>query len=150
MKTPRSLNALRLVDAKGPPAFPSGMVLSRHEASSVAARLAARAQHYASLRVTAFRDRLIFWSTADNVRLPWFDDGPVYLAHIDKALFFPIDKRPDLPARWIDAIVNRLTTSKELSRPVLLWPSPSELTAVGLGQNSCPFPAVDWGGLAAP
>lgn len=150
MKPAGSLNALRLIDAEGRRASPSGLVVSRHEMSSMAARLGARAHHYASLRVTAFQDRLIFWSLADDVRLPWSDGGPVYLTHIDKTIFFPIDKRPDLPARWIDAIIGRLTAAKDVSRPILLWPSQGQLTAIGLGRNSCHVPAADWEGFADP
>ena len=123
MRRASSLNALRLIDAGGPAGSPSGVILSRREVASMAERLAKRAHHYASLRVTAFRDRFVFWSVADDVRLPWFDESAVYLTHIDKTIFFPVDKRPDLPAKWIDAITARLTAVKGVSRPVLLWPS---------------------------
>jgi len=143
-------NTLRLIDAEMPSGNPAGVVLARRDAASVAGRLAKRVRHYSSLRVTAFRDRVIFWSIADEVRLPWFDDGAVYLTHIDKTLFFPADQGPVLPHRWADAIADRLAAAKEVSRPLLLWPEEGRLTAVGLGQNSCRFAAVDWMGIAQP
>jgi hypothetical protein len=149
MKPASSLNALRLIPAEGA-RDPAGMIVSRRDAARMVGRLAKRAQHYSALRVTAFRDRLVFWSIADEVRLPWFDEGAVYLTHVDKTMFFPVDKRPDVPAKWIEAITARLTAAKGLSRPLLLWPSQDRLTAIGLGVNSCRFPAVDWEGIARP
>ena len=150
MRSPSSLNALRLIDAEGQSRKPAGVVLARRDVASMAERLATRARHYASLRVTAFRDRVVFWSIADEVSLPWLDEGALYLTQVDKAIFFPADKRPDLPPRWTEAITTRLAEAKGLSRPFLLWPSQDRLTAVGLGLNSCRFPAVDWKGIARP
>jgi hypothetical protein len=144
-------NTLRLIDAEMPSGTPAGVVLARRDAAAVAERLAKRVRHYSSLRVTVFRDRLIFWSIADEVRLPWFgDDSVVYLTHIDKTLFFPADRQPVLPRKWAEAIADRLAAAKEVSRTLLLWPSQGRLTAVGLGQNSCRFAAVDWMGIAQP
>lgn len=142
-----SLNALRLIDAEGPGGSPAGVVLSRAAVAGMARRLARRAQHYPGLRVTAFRDGIVFWSIAGDVRLPWLDEGAVYLAEIDKTVFFPVGKRPDLPVPWIEAITARLAAEKRLSWPLLLWPSQGRLAAIGLGQNSCRLAAVDWAGL---
>lgn len=144
------LNALRLVDADARAVAPAGVILSRREAAAMAGRLAKRAAHYPALRVTGFQDRLILWSAAEDVQLPWLEGDAVYLTHIDKTLFFPVDKRLDLPARWTEPIVARLASAKSLSRPVLLWHWEGRLTAIGLGLNSCRFAAVNWEGIAKP
>jgi len=144
------LNALRLVDADTRAASPAGVILSRREAAAMAGRFAKRAPHYPTLRVTGFQDRLIFWSPAEDVQLPWFEGGAVYLTHIDKTLFFPIDKRLNLPVRWSEPIIARLASAESLSRPVLLWHWEGRLTAIGLGLNSCRFAAVDWKGIGKP
>jgi hypothetical protein len=143
------MNRLRLLERDGGEARPAGLILGRHLIADAATRLARRARHYAALRVTASRNSLIFWSTANDVPLPWFDEEPVYLAQRDKIVFFPADRTLDLPDKWSERILDRLAGKNGLSRPILLLPVGGELTAIGLGANSVPVPAVDWERLAA-
>lgn len=117
------LNALRLLDAEGAPARPSGMVVPRGAVTDLAARLTRRAKHYPALRVTALPDALVFWSVADEVGLPWSDDDPLYLAQAGKAVFFPAGKRVALPGKWTEGVIDRLAAAKTLSRPILLLPT---------------------------
>lgn len=148
MKPADGLNTLRFVSADGWRVAPAGVIVPGRSVGPLAERLAKRARHYPSLRVTALRDRLIFWSVADEVSLPWIEEEPVYLTHIEKAVFLPIGQRPAFPAKWTDPIIDRLARQKEVSRPVLLLPSDGPPRAVGLGRNSRPVPAVDWKGMA--
>ena len=144
-----SLNRLRLVDAEASPARPAGVAALRSDVTAIAGRLSRRADHYASVRVTGFREWIVFWSVADDVRLPWFDDGAIYLTHLEKTIFFPAGKRLMLPAKWADAIAARLLAGKAASLPILLWPSAGALTAVELNAASCSAASVDWEGFAA-
>jgi hypothetical protein len=148
MKPGGALNSLHLVEAGEQIARPSGLIVSGNAIAPLARRLAGRAAHYSSLRVTASRDRLIFWSVADEAPLPWIEEAPIYLTHMDKTLFFPTTQRPNLPAGWADPIIERLGAQKDLSRPILLMMSSDKLSAIGLGRNSRPVPAVDWEGFA--
>lgn len=148
MKTAGGLNRLRLLEVNGWHAAPAGVIVSGTPVAPLAKRLEKRTRHYTSLRVTFLRGQLIFWSVANEVELPWVEEEPIYLAHMEKTVFFPASQRPDLPAGWIEPIIGQLASQKELSRPVLLLPSDHGLQAIGLGGNSCPVHAVDWEGIA--
>ena len=148
MKPTGFLNTLRFVEAEGYRSAPAGVIVPASSVPFLAERLKKRASHYSSLRVTALRDRLIFWSVSDEVRLPWLEDELVYLTHMEKMIFFPIGLRPNLPAKWADRIVGRLSEWKGLLQPILLLPSGEEPVAIGLGRSSSPVPVVDWGGMA--
>jgi hypothetical protein len=150
MRPAGALNGLRLVDAGGPTLRPAGVVVSCPDIAAAAERLTKRAGHYPSLRVTAFDEKIAVWSLADDVQLPWLGEGVTYLAHLGKTLFFPVDQRPDLPARYAEAIAARLRLETGLSLPLLLWPSHGRLSVIGLGQNACRFQAVEWQEIAWP
>jgi hypothetical protein len=147
--TAACLNRLRLVDAEAPPTRPSGVAALRSDVAALGRRLSRRADHYASVRVTGFREWIVFWSVADDVRLPWFDDGAIYLTHLEKTIFFPAGKRLTLPGKWTEAVAARLVAGKEAALPVLLWPSGDALTAAPLNATSCSVAFVDWEGFAA-
>lgn len=150
MNAAAARNRLRLVDAEAGPARPSGVAVPRSDVAAMAGRLSRRADHYASLRVTGFREWIVFWSVADDVRLPWFGDRAIYLAHLEKTIFFPAGKRLTLPGKLAEAVAARLVAGTEAALPVLLWLSGDALTAVALNAASCSAASVDWEGFAAP
>lgn len=149
MNAAAALNRLRLADSDAPSVRPSGVAVPRSDVAALAGPLSRRADHYASVRVTAFREWTVFWSVADDVRLPWFGDGAIYLTHLEKTIFFPAEKRLTLPGKLADAVAARLVAGKGAALPVLLWPSGDALTAVELNAASCSVASVDWEGFAA-
>lgn len=148
MNSAGGLITLRLVSIDRWRAAPAGVIVSGRSIGPLAERLEKRARHYPSLRVTALREQLIFWSLADEVNLPWIEEEPIYLTHLEKTIFFPVGQRPNIPTTWIDQIIDRLAKQKGLSRPVLLLSADNGLQALGLGRHSCPVHTVDWKGVA--
>ncbi len=141
-------NTLSFQDIEKELPSPHGMIVSGEAIAVLAERLALRAKHYSSLRVTSYGNQLIFWSIEQKVSLPWVDAPVTYLAQIEKSIFFPIQRELDISRKLIDPIVGKIVEEKNISRPVLLIPSENEeVIAVGLGNNSSPVPNVDWGSL---
>ncbi len=143
-----SLNHLRLIPVEGRSLSPAGMVVSHNHVCGLFTSLAERGAHYRNVQATCTETHLILWSLDKDVMLPWIEKPEIYLTQLDKSVFFPINLRPELPDKWMSGIIDTLSSTRGLAKPLLLLPTGEKVVIVELGKNSSPVSVIDWKRLA--
>lgn len=144
MNSKEELNNISLLPAEDQVIIPKGLVVKAQDMASLAPRLLKQAAHYKTLRVTSFQNLIIFWTLDEQAQLPWVNSPVCYLKTMGKSAFLPVYNKLNIPEKFAEALLQKVSDEKTLLPPLLFFKLEGELQVIGLGKNSHLVANIDW------
>lgn len=144
MNSKEELNNISLLPAEDQVIIPKGLVVKAQDMASLVTRLLKQAAHYNTLRVTSFQNLIIFWTLDEQAQLPWVNSPVCYLKTMGKSAFLPVHNKLNIPEKFAEALLQKVSDEKTLLPPFLFLKLEGELQVIGLGKNSHLVANIDW------